>query len=55
MVKKVNYFCDGKDCNKELLWSEMYYIIEVNQHIPNVSYSGIETRKKYYCQKCFKY
>ena len=54
-MKEIKYFCDGENCKKELNQGDMYYIVEINQHIPNMSYNDISPILKHYCKDCFKY
>lgn len=53
-MKKVNYYCDDKDCQKELSWGEQYFIVNIEVHEPNVSYSTQEKKEKHFCRECFE-
>ena len=53
-MKKTNYYCDNKDCKKELKWDTMYYIVDIKTHTPNMSYSTTEDEEKHFCKECFE-
>lgn len=49
-MKEIKIFCDK--CKKELSWGENYYIISIDTHLANQSYSGIQVKEKHYHTNC---
>ncbi len=49
-MKETKTFCDK--CKKELLWSENYLIVTIDNHLANTSYSGLTIKEYHYHPKC---
>lgn len=53
-MKETNYYCDDKNCKKQLDWGETYFIVSIKTHVPNMSYTTQEDKEKHFCADCFE-